>query len=502
MLFNSLTFIGLFLPITVSIFYLLGFLNQHKTNKSIIIVWLVLASLFFYGWWNPRYLILILGSIVFNFVIGRHLIGSINKKKWLLAVGVVLNLSLLAYFKYANFFVNNLNYFSGTTFHLDTIILPLAISFFTFQQIAYLVDCYQNKAQQSSFLYYCLFVCFVPQLIAGPIVHHKEMLPQFRAPNVGLFQSRYLMVGLTVFAIGLFKKTALADNIAYYANQTFYAAEKGESIGFIQSWLGSAAYTCQLYFDFSAYSDMAIGIALLFGFRIPLNFHSPYKAGNIIEFWRRWHMTLSRFLRDYLYIPLGGNRHGTLSRYRNLMITMLLGGLWHGAAWTFVFWGGLHGLYLTMNHLWNDYFPRARIRQFPLYGFICKLLTLLAVIIAWVFFRAESFQGASNILSGMLGLQGMGLNNWHGLNTLEVASGIALSILLLGIALLAPNTQQILKRFKPAIADSTLTIDWPRWRFLIFRPNVISLLFISLVFISAMYFMLTANYVEFIYWSF
>jgi alginate O-acetyltransferase complex protein AlgI len=333
MLFNSYTFIFIFLPITLLVFFSIGGKGHHR----IAIAWLVAASLFFYGWWNPAYLSLILGSILFNYAVGVALSNlqaqssaSHLTKKIILSFGILVNLFLLAYFKYANFFVDNLNSLSGSNFHLQTIILPLAISFFTFQQITYLVDAYKGETREYNFLHYCLFVTFFPQLIAGPIVHHREMLPQFVKNTIYKFNHQHLAIGLTIFFIGLFKKVVLADGVAVYATPVFEAAEQGVMLTFFEAWAGALAYTFQLYFDFSGYSDMAIGIARMFGIRLPLNFNSPYKSVNIIEFWRRWHITLSRFLRDYLYIPLGGNRKGKFRRYINLMITMLLGGLWHG----------------------------------------------------------------------------------------------------------------------------------------------------------------------------
>ena len=346
MLFNSYFFICIFLPITLIGFFFLGQRGHHR----IAIGWLVGASLFFYGWWNPAYLVLILGSVFFNFSIGV-LLGNqeaVLSKKGLLVVGIGANLAALGYFKYANFFVNNFNVVIGSSFHLDTIILPLAISFFTFQQISYLADAYKGEIREYNFLHYSLFVTFFPQLIAGPIVHHKEMLPQFLQDGVYRPEYKNVAIGITIFAIGLFKKVCLADGIAQYATPVFQAADAGVLVSFFEAWGGALAYTFQLYFDFSGYSDMAMGLAWMFGIQLPLNFNSPYKANNIIEFWGRWHMTLSRFFRDYLYIPLGGNKRGKIRQLWNLMITMLLAGLWHGAGWTFVLWGALHGIYLVV----------------------------------------------------------------------------------------------------------------------------------------------------------
>ncbi len=324
--------------------------------------------------------------------------------------GIVFNLLLIAYFKYANFFVDSANALAHVDWHLDEIVLPLAISFFTFQQIAYLVDVYKTQIYEKSLLDYALFVTFFPQLIAGPIVHHGEMLPQFKQGDAFSKDHVRTSQGLTVFLFGLFKKVVLADSIAIYASPVFSAAANGGELTFVEAWGGCLAYTFQLYFDFSGYSDMAIGIALLFGIRLPINFDSPYKAANVIDFWRRWHITLSRFLRDYLYIGLGGNRRGRVRRYLNLMLTMLLGGLWHGAGWTFVFWGALHGVYLAINHGWRS-LRKDRVDEgvapSRVYRGVSRTLTFLAVVVSWVFFRSESFAAAQSMLLAMTGAKGI-----------------------------------------------------------------------------------------------
>jgi alginate O-acetyltransferase complex protein AlgI len=407
MLFNSFEFIFLFLPLALLIFFALG----GYFRPLVATAWLVFASLFFYGWWNPGYLALILVSIVFNFFIGYTLVN--HRSKILLAFGIAMNLGLLGYFKYFDFLVTNLNTLAGTTIRGADIVLPLAISFFTFQQIAYLVDVYKGEVEEHGFTRYALFVSFFPQLIAGPIVHHKEMLPQFSESKTYRWSSQNLALGVSIFVVGLFKKVIIADHLAVYAIPVFHAGDSGSTLSFFEAWGGALAYTFQLYFDFSGYSDMAIGLARMFGIALPINFNSPYKATSVIDFWRRWHMTLSRFLRDYLYIPLGGNREGKVRRYANVMITMILGGLWHGASWTFVAWGMLHGFYVLVNHGWR--FLR-RYFGFPAgFGFpgrlLAIMLTFVCVVIAWVFFRAETFSGAIAILEGMAGLNGVVLDS-------------------------------------------------------------------------------------------
>lgn len=457
----------------------LGFYWLARCGVEPAISWLVFASLFFYGWWNPAYLLLIIASMVFNYVIGRFLSRPMNTsmhfaRRSILVIGLAINLGILVYYKYAGFFAVNLNTVLDSQINFGEVVLPLAISFFTFQQIAYLTDAYNGITKEYRFSHYALFVTFFPQLIAGPIVHHGEMLPQFmRAENLKP-QLANLSIGITIFAIGLFKKAVLADGVAQYASPVFSDAAIGLEIDFLEAWGGALAYTCQLYFDFSGYSDMAIGAARMFGIRLPLNFHSPYKATSIIEFWRRWHMTLSRFLRDYLYIPLGGNRCGRVRRYLNLMVTMLLGGLWHGAGWTFVAWGALHGAYLIINHVWRKC---RRMVGHRLAGpsvagrFAAWLLTFLAVVVGWVFFRAADFDAAMCMLAGMSGLNGISIPNAiysrigpvaHILRDLGVTSHLGKGqqfiftylwvLSLLATALIMPNTQQIMRRYRPALA--------------------------------------------------
>jgi D-alanyl-lipoteichoic acid acyltransferase DltB (MBOAT superfamily) len=326
----------------------------------------------------------------------------------LLAFGVFVNMAVLAYFKYFNFFVDNLLGGSELGYNDVNIILPLAISFFTFQQITFLVGVYRGEFEESNILRYALFVSFFPQLIAGPIVHYREMLPQYLKRSCFDIRAKHIAVGSTIFIVGLFKKVVVADGVALYANPVFEAANIGTPITFFEAWGGALAYTLQLYFDFSGYSDMAVGLAYSFGLRLALNFYSPYRSSSIIEFWRRWHITLSRFLRDYLYIPLGGNRKGSFNRYRNLLITMFLGGLWHGAGWTFVAWGLLHGFYLIVNYSWR--YVRKSFAPGPGNSstrLAAWALTFLAVVTSWVLFRSDSFDAALTIYRGMLGENGI-----------------------------------------------------------------------------------------------
>ena len=473
MLFNSYEFILLFLPVTFFVFFAIA-----RLGREAAIAWLVVASLFFYGWWNPSYLILILLSMVVNFGFGEFISRAHEQRrstraKTGLVLGLMLNLGVLAYFKYAGFFIGNINALTGSSVDLGRIVLPLAISFFTFQQIAYLVDAYKGITQEYRFSHYALFVTFFPQLIAGPIVHHKEMLPQFMSRDTLRPKLDNVSIGLSIFFMGLFKKAVLADGVAPYGSSVFDAAAAGETLSLFEAWGGALAYTMQLYFDFSGYSDMAIGGARLFGIRLPLNFHSPYKATSIIEFWRRWHMTLSRFLRDYLYIPLGGSRHGKARRYFNLMVTMFLGGLWHGAGWTFVVWGGLHGLYLVVNHAWHRFrqiLGRTGTESSRAGKLVAWLITFMAVVTGWVFFRATDFHSAITILEGMAGMNGVALPNAviarlgdAGMWLQGAGVGVYLGggsdffftwlwiMVLLAVVLMMPNTQQIMSSFEPAL---------------------------------------------------
>ena len=404
MLFNSHIFILVFLPVVCAGYFTFGALKRYTWAM----VWLVASSLFFYGWWNPLFLWLISASIVFNYGCGR-LIQRFPHRSIMLA-GVMANLLLLGYYKYYHFFLNSIGQISGHSFHVEVIVLPLAISFFTFQQIAYLVDARRKVTQEHNFISYCLFVVFFPQLIAGPIVHHREMLEQFKSKLTFRFQPKHVAVGVSIFTCGLIKKVILADSVALYATPVFDAVQYGNlQPDLLTSWMALLAYTFQIYFDFSGYSDMAIGLGRIFGIHIPLNFNAPYKSISISSFWRRWHMTLSRFLRDYLYIPLGGNRHGNLRQQVNLLTTMLLGGLWHGAGWTFVIWGGLHGLYLMINHRWSAFLKLVglqRLQNTKLYRLGAWSLTFFAVMLAWVFFRSESLPAATLLIKGLAGEHG------------------------------------------------------------------------------------------------
>jgi D-alanyl-lipoteichoic acid acyltransferase DltB (MBOAT superfamily) len=483
MLFNSYIFLLLFLPVTYAGYRLL---IRYGRQESALL-WLNVCSFFFYGWWNPAYIPLMFGSIAINFLIGQQLHRQAHKSsgRMLLILGVTLNLLCLGYFKYTHFILDNLNDFFGTHYYQSDIILPLAISFFTFQQIAYLVDTWNGKGDNYHFRYYCLFVVFFPHLLAGPIVHHREIIPQFLKPEDTQQRTQHLAMALTAISFGLFKKVILADSFAFYANQLFERAQTDVPIGFFDAWIGAVSFTLQIYFDFSAYSDIACGIALLFGVRLPQNFASPYRATSIIEFWQSWHMTLSRFLRNYVYIPLGGNRKGPVNRYLNLVITMLLGGLWHGAGWPFILWGAMQGGLLMINHAWRALTtstPANATKQHTLRipTSIAWLLTYICIVLSWVVFRADNTDSVWRIYHAMFDVTSL---QWEHSLRQPVINDICRQLgwqiptlwkilpvlfLLQLWVLFLPNLQQLMQGYRltpTALPNNSTRWHWePNWR--------------------------------------
>lgn len=453
MLFNSFAFIFAFLPITIIIYF---FLNKQKLTLASK-AWLVFTSLFFYGWWNIKYIPLILGSMLFNFSIGSALSWDIKYKrgilnrKIILIFGVTCNLLLLGYYKYVDFFISNVNSIAKTDFDLLNIILPLGISFFTFTQIAYLVDAYKNEVREMDFLNYCLFVTFFPHLIAGPILHHSEMMPQFENIRKKVLNYKNLSIGLYLFSVGLFKKVILADSLSAYVHSGF---DLGLNIDLISSWITSLAYTFQLYLDFSGYMDMALGLALMFNINFPMNFNLPYKSLDIQDFWRRWHITLGRFLKNYVYIPLGGNKFGEFNACRNLFLTFLIGGLWHGASWMFIVWGALHGIALVILRIWRKFkivIPKA----------LCWFMTFMFVNVTWVIFRSENWNSAKLILKNMIGLGTIilpefygGKPTYHGYFDITIVFIILIGLI---IAFFQNNYFQTLQQFKPTKVTLMIT---------------------------------------------
>lgn len=397
MLFNSYEFIFLFLPITVAIYYLLNRWRMPIASNA----WILFASLFFYGWWNIKYIPLLLGSILFNYTIGSLLSDfNINKKnliskKSIFVFGVVTNILLLGYFKYSDFFIANLNTIAGLNINYLKVVLPLGISFFTITQLAFLVDCYEGLVTERKLLNYALFVTFFPHLLAGPILHHKEMMPQFDRLRNKVINYRNLSIGCYLFFIGLFKKIIIADGFAQIVASGF---DKTTSLNFIEGWVTSLSYMMQIYYDFSGYSDMAVGIGLLFNIVLPWNFNSPYKSVNIIEFWKRWHITLANFITTYLYTPIL-RATGSITFSRSLLaifIAMIISGIWHGAGWTFILWGACHGVALVVNHYW-------RRKRIFMPKFLAWLLTFLFINFTFVIFRAKDIHRAYNVFKSMLG---------------------------------------------------------------------------------------------------
>ena len=403
MLFNSQPFILGFLPLALAAVFAAGRLRGTRAALGTLIV----ASLVFYAWWKPPFVALLAGSVLGNFLIGQRIAGAARAgrgrtaRRWFI-LGVVGNLGLLGWFKYAGFLAATVAALFGRQAPELRIFLPLAISFFTFQQIMYLADRRDPAAPDPGFLGYAAFVAFFPHLIAGPIVRPREIIPQLLSPEMARPRGAPLAEGTTTFLLGLAKKLMLADLFARFADIGFDAAAHGAALSFFSAWYATAAYALQIYFDFAGYSDMAIGLARMLNVRFPINFDSPYKSPDIAAFWRRWHITLGVFLRDFLYIPMGGSRGGAWAQARNLMLTMLACGLWHGAAWRFVLWGGLHGLFLVIHRG----FRRAGGRLPARLG---QALTLLAVLAAWVPFRAANLTVAGSVLAGLIGLHGIAL---------------------------------------------------------------------------------------------
>ena len=471
MLFSSYVFLFIFLPVTLCLYWMCDRF-QWASKAS----FLVAASLVFYGYWEPIHVPLMVGSIIVNFFLAARLTPHAGHQRWLLTISIAFNLALLGLFKYSSFCLGEFSRLSGLEFAWPQLALPLGISFFTFQQIAYLVDCYQKKAPTYRPLEYAGFVLFFPQLIAGPIVHHNQLANQLRPNKNAWLRADHMAIGITVFVIGLFKKIAIADSMAPLADAGF-SAVNGSAISAVSGWTATLAYTCQIYFDFSGYSDMAIGLGWMFSIKLPINFNSPYKATSIVDFWRRWHITLSTFLRDYLYFPLGGSRRGSIRRYVNLLTTMLLGGIWHGAGWNFIVWGGLHGAFLCVNHGWSNLTGRRQQGVHRKYIWMASswLVTMLSVIAAWVVFRTETLAAASSMLQALTFQSNIpSLIDGASVQNLAIVVCVFLSCTFL------PNTQQLMSGYldeadKPRQSESAWA--WATWRPNAFRGVMTAMLF-------------------------
>jgi alginate O-acetyltransferase complex protein AlgI len=499
MLFSSFLFLLLFLPLAVLCYFLCSRFGQMWGILSVVVL-----SCLFYSWHHPMALFLVLGSILLNFVAAKGILNNKHAKIiYISALGA--NVLLLIVFKYLDFLIGNINMLCHVDLPFQHLPLPLAISFFTFQQIAFLVDVYKRRGELPNLLHYSSFILFFPQLIAGPIVKHTDYLPQIQKTKTFSPSLPNLSIGSTLFIVGLFKKTCLADSAGFYADRVFNLASQGVTPNTLEAWIGVLSYTFQIYFDFSGYSDMAIGLARMFNIHLPINFFAPYKSASIIEFWRRWHISLSNFLKEHIYIPLGGNKRGTLMRYQNLMVTMLIGGLWHGASWTFVLWGGLHGLYLIINHILRQLRrTRDKIRE----GFTMLLFKraslFLLVSITWVFFRAKTLAEAKLMLTPLFQLKhlilpmnyirmgtklGWDLTRFQGkfhLNSDERNPACVLLICLAILTFFAPTVHEWMGYFLPS-KDFTHSEMMQRryFKYICWKPNWFFAVFVVILFVIA-----------------
>jgi alginate O-acetyltransferase complex protein AlgI len=542
MLFNSAEFLFGFTPVAVLGFYLLG-----RFSRVSAIRWLIAVSLVFYGWWRPLNVLIIGPSILINYGLARVLLRlneSEQARQWsqaILLLGILFNVAFLGVFKYTDFITGTVNDVFGANFVLLHIILPLGISFITFQKIAFLVDVQAGRIKSFTFQDYCTFVLFFPQLIAGPIVHYREMMPQFHTTSCR-FNQENVAVGLTLLLFGLFKKVVLADKMAPLVTPIYEHATSGANISFLTAWMAAVGFTLQIYFDFSGYTDMALGLARLFGIKLPPNFNSPLRAASIIDFWLRWHMTLTRFLTAYVYNPLAltltrrrlakglpglGGRNTTMGAFVSLLVvptilTMCISGLWHGAGYGFVVWGLLNGIYITINHAWR--LAAARLwKDRRSYDRLMRpagqLVTFITVCATMIFFRAPTITSAIDLLKGIAGLNGLGLPQdllgrlgpvagiLHGINGVA-GSGQDLMItgkwicLLLVIALALPNTLQILDRYEPAlgIRPSANKLSIGKIRVLEWSPSLPWAIAVSAI--AAIAFVYIGGPSEFLYWQF
>lgn len=472
MLFNSVEFIFAFLPVVFALATLASRSGGTRLVRDILLV----ASLVFYAWWDVARLPLLLGTICFNHLLAQLIALRPALRSPCLTAGVAVNIGLLTYFKYRGFLLGDVLGIPGMSSVGATESLPLGISFFTFQQLAWLFDAARPGADKTTFPVYALFVTFFPQLIAGPIVHHNELVPQLMSGSLGRASARMIAAGVSLFAIGLFKKVVVADHFAPVADAAFQATSQSQLLNCWQAWVGLASYACQIYFDFSGYSDMALGLGLIFGVVLPINFFSPYKSLDVAEFWRRWHITLSRFLRDFIYIPLGGNRVGHFRQSFNLFITMLVGGIWHGAGYTFLLWGALHGLLLAVVHVHRTAI-RQGVRWWPRVGPAAWGLTLLCVVLAWVPFRATSLAATMGMYGSLCPPVASLVNNVAGSGFLAQVparlpsiGNMATAAVLLGllVCLVMPSTAEMFHDYLgdsglPAKSRPTL-VDWLSWK--------------------------------------
>lgn len=443
MLFNSYIFIFVFLPVCLLSFYSL----QRIGGAQWSLYGLLIFSLFFYSWWNPTYLTLLLASAVVNFYIGECIAKKNNTIYYL--IGIVINLVTLGYFKYFNFFVDNINHFFNSGIEIEKILLPLAISFFTFQQIAYLSSCHKTGLSENKFSRYLLFICFFPQLIAGPIVNHSELIKQFSTKKFGEFNRELFSVGVCIFIIGLAKKLILADPLANYVDPVFLSASEGGNLSNADSWMALTSYKFQLYFDFSSYADMAIGLGLMFGIRLPVNFESPYKATNMFEFWNRWHTTLARFMRNHLYRPLARAFRFPMGVQIALIVNIMIGGIWHGANWNFLLWGIFNGFLLVINHAYRKSSQKLLppiFKNLKAYSGICIVITFFFTMLSSVMFRSDNLISIQKMFTNLFVA-----NNYPTILAVGILDYLFIAALSC-IIWFFPNTWQIFKAFKPGIS--------------------------------------------------
>jgi alginate O-acetyltransferase complex protein AlgI len=453
LLFNSYVFILLFFPIV-----LIGYFTLLKfKQKNLAKLYVILGSIFFYSFWSIKFLPILLLSISVNYIVSQFINKDTKWKKLILTLGIIFNVLLLGYFKYVDFFITNINTLFQSQFPLLYIALPLGISFITFQKIAYLVESYRGETKGYSFIDFLFFVTFFPQLIAGPITYHSELMAQLKKPEKYYKNLNNMSAGLYIFAIGLFKKVIIADTFAVWATDGY---SNIEALSLVDSWIATLSYTFQLYFDFSGYCDMAIGIALFFNFVLPVNFNSPYKALNIQDFWRRWHITLNRFFTQYVYFPLGGSRLGKGRTYVNIFIIFFISGFWHGAGWTFVIWGILHGLASIVYRAWSQLGLR-------LPKVLAWFVTFLFVHLAWVYFRAPDIASAHAMFAKMFNFEELQLPpriasivaDTLGLSFQNAAYFFDLKLIILlaiffGVVLFTKNSIEKLETFKPTVKNA------------------------------------------------
>lgn len=498
MSFYSFKFLFLFLPLALAAF----FAAEKYLGRSASIICLVLLSLVFYGVANPLYVPLLAGSIIVNYLVGRGLKGGGGRS--LMWAGILLNLAVLGYYKYMNFFLDIVGTLAGTSWQLERMLLPLGISFYTFQQITWLIDCHAKRAdaRKDGFWRYAMFVTFFPQLIAGPIVRHNETMRQFAQDSTYRFKWDSLAVGLSIFIIGLAKKILVADELANIVNPVYTDAAAG-TVSFANAWLAAFCYAFQVYFDFSGYSDMAVGVARMFNIRLPMNFNSPFKSGCIVDLWKGWHMTMTRFFQSYVHAPLSmlflrmQDKHGVkgnLFMYLSTFITLVVIGLWHGANWTFIIFGLTQGCAIVCNHMWRTYRKKIKLRPMPYWAGL--FLTFTFFMLTCVIYRAENLDIAMNMYHSMFVPDKL-IGPWIKINKVIFALCVACA------CFLYPNTQQIMRYYKPVIDMANIAFISARARKLVWRPTAAWAGILLLLYIFSLNTLLDSNKVqEFIYFKF